>query len=188
MSDSEDMKYLLDRLKSEVGPVREEGREPLPRPMPDRAAPQPAPAYEGFRRPYRAPEQPERRPLPSGWSENKEMLLFGMLASLIAALGGILAGLGYVVAVGTASFGLFALVTAVALMKICLFRPGQPQEDSALNARLDALSRRVEALSNRAVSVSSGHQAAAPDPELERKVEELRVLMKSLAKAVESGR
>ncbi|MDA8130057.1 MAG: hypothetical protein M0011_00990 [Elusimicrobia bacterium] len=188
MSDTEDMKYLLDRLKSEVGPVREEHQAPASRAFPEKAPQPQEQRYEGFRRAYRAPEQPDRRPLPSGWSENKEILLFGMLASLIATLGGILAGLGYVVAVGAASFGIFSLVTAASLLKVCLFRPGPAQDESALNSRLDAISRRVEALSNRAVSVSGAHPAAAHDPELERKVEELRVLMKSLAKAVESGR
>lgn len=186
MSDSKDLKDLLDRLKGEVSsmPARQPEREP---------GPAPAPRQERFARPYRAPEPREPR-APSGvsqnqaWSENKESILFGMLASLIAALGGILAGIDYLVLTGAVLFSLFSIVMLLLLFRYGQGSGGRSGESQALADRIDALSRKVEMLSTRAVSgagpsSSAGHGG---DRELEQKVEELRVMVKSLSKAVRS--
>ncbi|MDA8243768.1 MAG: hypothetical protein M0025_06565 [Elusimicrobia bacterium] len=191
MSGSEDLKDLLDRLKDEVGPLPEEPapaqRQAAPRPA---LQPRPAPAPERF---FRA-RRPEPRPQPAAapanpvWSENKEAMLFGLLTSLIAVFGGILSGLGYVVLIGAVAFLLFACLMALALYAYYLNFRGPAREDRGLAERLDALSRRVEALSSMAVSGgSSAPDAPFPEKEreLERKVEELRVIVKTLARSAE---
>lgn len=129
MSGTEDLRDLLDRLKDEVGPVSD--APPLPERRPggefyrererdaqarSRAAGLPRPARYEPRR-----EEPESRP--SGgqvWAENKETMLFGVLTSLIAALGGILGGVEYLVYLGAAGFTLFSLVTLLSLAGYCL--------------------------------------------------------------------
>jgi hypothetical protein len=115
-------------------------------------------------------------------------MLFGMLASLIAALGGILAGLDYLVLIGAVVFMLFSFVMLLALFGYCLnFRRNSP-ERSGLTDRVDALSKKVEMIRSMTVSgVGGAYQPAAPERgrELEHKVEELRVLVKTLARAVE---
>ena len=189
MSGTKDLKDLLDRLKSEVSPLP---RFETPRAAQEQRAPQPgAGRQDRFSRPERVQEQ--RLPSPAAqnpaWSENKESILFGMLATLTAALGGILAGLDYLVIIGAVFFSCFSLVMAIALFGICLnFRRGGG-ETSGLADRIDALSRKVEMLSSRAASGGgNSHPAGSPDRgrevELEHKVEELRVLVKSLTKAV----
>ncbi|HCC47246.1 MAG TPA: hypothetical protein DEQ38_03890 [Elusimicrobia bacterium] len=191
MSDTKDLKLLLERLRSEVGPLPPERPE-------DNLASRPAlpegeaPRREGPHRPYRLQEpRPEERENQSNpaWSENKETMLFGMLASLIASLGGILAGLDYLVLIGAVVFSLFSLVMFLALLRFSFSPRRRGVDTQGLAERVDALSKRVELLSARAVSGSVPHQAGAAghDRELEQKVEELRVLVKSLSKAVGSG-
>ena len=195
MSGTEDLKNLLSRLKDEVGPLPP---EPAPQPAQSRqrdlARPQPQGAVrpEHFSRPYRPAQAPIGQSAAGGpnviWSENKETMLFGVLASLIAALGGILSGLDYLVLIGAVVFMLFSFMMFLALFGYYLnFRRRGPSE-SGLAERVDALSRKVETLSGKAVT---GGGAAYQSPgqererELEHSVNELRVLVKSLAKAVE---
>ncbi|MDD2805461.1 MAG: hypothetical protein PHV33_07885 [Elusimicrobiales bacterium] len=190
MSDTKDLKNLLDRLKGEVGPLpvpAEEEFSATARP------PRGAPAElrrEGPARPYRLPEwraEDKQTPSNPAWAENKEAMLFGLLAALILSLGGILAGLDYLVLIGAVVFSLFSLVMCLTLFRACFFSRHRVPEQQGLAERVDALSRRVELLSARAVAGGAGQRASggAPDRELEQKVEELRVLVKSLAKAVE---
>lgn len=189
MSGTKDLKDLLDRLKGEVGP---QPRFETSQAAQVQRAPQPgAGRQDRFSRPERVQEQ--RLPSPGSqnpvWSENRESILFGMLATLTAALGGILAGLDYLVFIGAVLFSCFSLVMALTLFRTCLnFRRGGGGP-SGLAERVDALSRKVEMLSSRAApGGGSSHTAGSPDrereQELEHKVEELRVLVKSLTKAV----
>lgn len=146
-----------------------------------------------YARPYRAQEPRESSGGPHNtvWSENKESMLFGMLASLTAALGGILAGLDYLVLIGAVVFSLFSMVMLVTLFRSSLNSRRAGVEAPGLADRVDALSKKVEMLSSRAASGGGGPlSAGSPDREreLEQKVEELRVLVKTLAKAVEGER
>lgn len=189
MSGSKELKDLLDKLKGEVGPLP---RFETPRDDREQRGPQPgAGRQDRFSRPERVQEQrlPSVDTQNPAWSENKESILFGMLATLTAALGGILAGLDYLVIIGTVFFSCFSLVMVIGLFGISLnFRRGGG-DNSGLAERIDSLSRKVEMLSSRAASGGgSAHPAGSPDREreleLEHKVEELRVLVKSLTKAV----
>jgi hypothetical protein len=189
MSGTEDLGRLLDRLKGEVGPMPAESRaaaEPLSRQ--ERPDPERLRAERGTR-PYR-PEMrnPERLPAPSigdtAWRENKETMLFGMLAALTAALGGLLAGLEYLVLTGTVLFGLFSLVTLLAVFNHTRKSASGP-DLAAMEARLDNLARKVEGISAlRALREPGGRLGPAHDPELERRVDELHSLFKSLARSI----
>jgi len=191
MSDTKDLKNLLDRLKSEVGPLPAQADEEFQAPARPPRGEAPAPKRDVLTKPYRLPPEwragdKEAASNPA-WAENKEAMLFGMLAALILSLGGILAGLDFLVNVGAAVFSLFSLVMCLTLFRVSFFSRHRAPEQVGLAERVDALSRRVEMLSARAVAGGAGQRAAggAPDRELEQKVEELRVLVKGLAKAVE---
>ncbi|PKM98684.1 MAG: hypothetical protein CVU79_02175 [Elusimicrobia bacterium HGW-Elusimicrobia-3] len=205
MSGTKDLKDLLERLKGEVGPLpadrlsedrfSEPGQpEPYGRPSASRPGPLPAGVRrEGINRPYRLPEgRPESSDKLSGtaWAEIKETILFGMLGSLTAALGGVLAGFEYLVIAGISIFSLFSLVMAVAISRLVLNWQRPAQDSNGLVERVDALSKRVEVLSSRAVSGGVHTQpqsGGGGDRELEQKVEELRTMVKSLSKAIEGG-
>lgn len=206
MSGTKDLKDLLERLKGEVGPLpgdrlseggfSEPGQSEAPG-RPPFAHPGPGPAgarREGVNRPYRLPEaRPEAADKISGtaWAEIKETILFGMLGSLTAALGGVLAGYEYLVIAGIAIFSLFSLVMAVAIFRLVLNSQRPAQDSNGLLERVDALSKRVEVLSSRAVSGGMHPQpqsGGGGDRELEQKVEELRTMVKSLSKAIEGGK
>jgi len=185
MSGTEDLKNLLDRLKDEVGPLPPE-TAPLPRAA--RPAERPLPpqvsGYGRFQRPHR-PESGASGGTNLIWSENKETMLFGVLASLILSMGGILAGLEYLVLVGAVFFMLFSLVMFLALFGYYLnFRRRGPG-DSELAARVDALSRKVEMLSFRAAGGAQEHSASGSEREreLEQKVEDLRGRMKNMSRS-----
>jgi ribosomal protein L12E/L44/L45/RPP1/RPP2 len=216
MSGSDDLKDLLDRLKGEVGPLPEPAPRPAA-PAPERAfrenrfqreeKPQREDRYQprGEEEPRQSaarrdfvprPHRPEaQRDLPAiqspaslAWSENKETTLFGMLTGLIAALGGVLAGLDYLVLIGGVVFMLFSFMLLLSLFGYYLnFRRRAP-DSHGLAERVDALSKKVEMLSSMAASGGArAYQAASPEKEreLEHKVEELRVLVKTLSRAVE---
>jgi hypothetical protein len=195
MSGTDDLKELLDRLKSEV-------RDPGPELPPSFSGPAAArtPAAEervpAAKKPPRqerfgAPPRPEflrqahgHSTANTNWSENKETMLFGMLISVVVLLGGIAASLFWLTAVGAAFFALFGAITAWTLFGYArdlkgAVRPGVAE----LSARVDQLARLV-------LRVASDQEASAggangSNMELERKVEELRTIVKSLAKAVE---
>ncbi len=203
MSGTEDLKNLLARLKDEVGPLPPEPvREPAPvrqqyqrdvtRPQPQPQAQPPAGKGERFTRPYRHDTVHEVLNERSGhnviWSENKETMLFGVLAALIAALGGVLAGIDYLVLIGSVVFMLFSFMMFLALFGYYLNFRRKGSSEGGLAERVDALSRKVEMLSGRAVSgAGASYQSPGQDREreLEHRVEELRVLVKGLAKSVE---
>lgn len=216
MSGSEELKDLLDRLKGEVGPLPELPPRPSA-PAPERAfredrfqreeRPQREDRYQPRREeePHQSaarrdfvprPHRPEaQRDLPAiqspaslAWSENKETTLFGMLTGLIAALGGVLSGLDYLVLIGGVVFMLFSFMLLLSLFGYYLnFRRRAP-DSHGLAERVDALSRKVEMLSSMAASAGPrSYSAGSPDRdrELEHKVEELRVLVRTLSRAVE---
>lgn len=194
MSDSEDLRKMLEKLKSEVGPLpAAPERLAAPR-RPDVPAARP-PLREGMHRAYAPQEVPDRqneKASVSSWSENKEAMLFGMLSALAATAVGALQVIPYLVLAGTIVFCVFSLVAAVALLRVSLVSRNRSSSEAehALAERLDALSRRVEMLSSRAAAegLPSRGAAQAGEPELERKLEELRVVVKSLSKAIEGGK
>ena len=187
MSGTKDLKDLLDRLKGEVSPLP---RFEPPGAAQEQRAPQPgAGRQDRFSRPDRVQEQrlPSPAPQNPAWNENKESILFGMLATLTAALGGVLAGLDYLVIIGAVFFSCFSLVMVVALFGVCLNFKRGGGETSGLADRIDSLSRKVEMLSSRAAAGGVSQPSSGSldrERELEHRVEELRVLVKSLTKAV----
>lgn len=191
MSGVNDLKVLLDRLKIGIDPLPQSPQDrELPQAAAGQRAVQPgADRPERFSRPDRA--QAQRTP-PIGaqnqaWNENKESMLFGMLATLTAALVGVLAGLDYLALIGSVFFSFFSMVMLLALFRISSNLGGRGGETTGLAGRLDALSRKVEMLSSRAAQAGGSHASAGGsdrERELEHKVEELRVLVKSLTKAI----
>lgn len=191
MSDSRELKELLERLRKEAGsaPVR----APQPEPSVSEARPQAAapyarqPAVTGHR-PW--PQAEPRRFQEAGfksaetkstWGENKEAFLFGLFSSLLLALGGVLSGFEYLSLIGGCCFMVFGAVMALALYGHCR-ETAAPAVPSGMRERLEALSRKVEALAGRPASAAPA--AREDSRELEQKVEELRVMVKSLARVV----
>jgi hypothetical protein len=203
MKNENEIKDLLDRLRGEIRtapgsvpvppatghssvPGPEKSRGPVPFSLPSR---------QGSYAPSRAEfPRAERGYVPVSanivWSENKEAMLFGVLASLAAALGGVLAGVDYLILAGTASFMLFSFVMVLTLFGYYLNFRRSGQVDGAVAVRLDQFSRRLESLEGENLSGRTNATvvgAHAGGKELEQKVEELRKIVKSLVKAVEGG-
>lgn len=204
MKNENELRDLLDRLRGEGRPAQSSG--PV---LPGVPGDTPAAGPQKFREPALPPrpqrqERPapvraelprmERASLPAGanviWSENKEAMLFGLLASLAAALAGVLEGLNYLAMAGTVAFMLFSFVMALALFAYSQnFREKGPGGDAA-GARLDQLARKLDSLEEKILSGRAGPAGGGGqvrDKELEQKVEELRKVVKSLVKAVEAG-
>lgn len=198
MSDTKDLKELLDRMRKETGAEPAAPAVPAPAPdarrrpfqaaapaaravgqRPQAVKPPERPSYNGFKRPDAPLHGPSAQ---SSWGESKEAILFGMFSSLLLALGGVLAGLEYLCIIGGAAFMFFSAVMAMALYAhLRAARPAQPQADPGLTARVDALSRKVELLAEKASAAPSAAQA------LEAKVEELRVMVRNLARLAGEG-
>ena len=206
MKKNDELKDLLDRLKEEVtarsavpGPERPEdfyeSFEEAPRGGGMDEAVPPAPRPEKVQAAVRPEfQRPERTQAASAggnviWSENKETMLFGILASLLFTLGGILAGLDHVILIGAVAFMLFSFITVLTLLGYYLDFRSKNQPEGLLGEKVEHLSRRLEALALKSVPGQSQNMPApqAGDKELEQKVDELRTLVRSLAKAVEGG-
>lgn len=204
MKNENELKDLLDRLRVEVRSVPGAGAG-----APEKPAGGPQEGPEKFRPlvPFNRPPRPDK-PSPARfefsrpervastsapnivWSENKEAMLFGVLASLAAALGGILAGQDHIVLAGTVAFMLFSFVMVLTLFGYYISFRGNGQAAPSPGARLEQLSRRLDSLEERLLSGKAGSvESAGPlkDRELEQKVEELRKVVKSLVKAVDQG-
>ena len=115
------------------------------------------------------------------------LLFFGMLS----LLGGVLAGLDYLVLIGAVVFMMFAFMMLLALFGYYLNfrRVGRPDK-SGLAERLETLSRKVDSLGGVRSSGPAAQYQGAPserERELERKVEELRVIVKTLARGRENA-
>jgi len=203
MTKGNELKDLLDRLKGEVksspapGPARDEEVRARPEEkLADFSGMGGAPRAARQERPQ-VPARSEfsrfeRNPVPSGanliWSENKETMLFGVLASLVAILGGSLAGLDYVILIGAVSFLIFSFIVCLTLFGYYLNFRRKNSDEGFLSERVDQLSRKLEAMAVKGLAGPSqgGTLAHGRDKELEQKVDELRTLVKSLAKVVES--
>jgi hypothetical protein len=202
MKKESELRGLLDRLKGEVRrspgpglpPVEERARrEDLPSAAPGMALQSPPRPEKYVPVPHMDFQRPEHCRVPASsnmvWSENKEAMLFGVLASLAAMLGGILAGIGYVILAGAVSFVLFSFVMVLTLFGYYLNFRKNNSDEGRLENRVEQLSRRLESIAVKNLSGPSYAPAGSgvKDRELDRKVEELRTLVRSLAKAVEKG-
>ena len=114
MKNTDDLEKLLESLKSEV-PSREASRWKGVRPEPG--------AYE----PSDTKENPEKPgpwthhcPHREVWSENKEAILMGMLASVCVVIAGAISGLDYVVMIGGAAFAVFVFIMAWVIIEFCV--------------------------------------------------------------------
>ncbi len=189
----EDLARMLGRLREET-PAAE--RRPLPAETPS-PAPEfsPAPGPGVASRARRSLQEPAAEPAPAHhgsliWAENKETLLFGLLISVLASALGVIGGYPYLVLFGSVAFMLFAIASFLMLVGYYFNSRRRGALEFGVNEKLDRLRRKIETLEMR----SPGTQAftggpgydGARDKELERKIEELRAIVRTLSKAVEN--
>ncbi|HNW43232.1 MAG TPA: hypothetical protein PKI19_01935 [Elusimicrobiales bacterium] len=194
MNGMDELKDLLDRLRAEVGDLPDK-RSALPAAAP-RAPEPPAPARPLHERPAR-PHQPgpahaARREDGPGlpfktlsWRENKEMILFGVLCSLIAALAGVLAGSELLIATGSVLFLAFSLMFLYSLFSHQLNLSRRAPEHGGLRERIDAVSEKIEEFGRSVLSSPGGGRSFGESgrEEIEDRLSELRALLKTLSKA-----
>ena len=113
MKDTDDLEKLLDSLKREVSPS-EASRWKGVRPGSD-AHPPHEPKEEQARPGAWTHHCPHREV----WSENKEAILMGMLASVCVIIAGAISGLDYIVMVGGAAFAVFVVIMAWVIIEFC---------------------------------------------------------------------
>ncbi|GAB4029665.1 MAG: hypothetical protein Fur0012_04330 [Elusimicrobiota bacterium] len=185
MKKNEDLKAMLEQLKLETSSAYEteaENSSPAPRPEQSLAVypsnPLPRPALK--------PSQTNRFVLPERginpkfnmvWSENKEALLFGMLASVIVLLIGIFSEKEYVSMVGAVSFMLFSLVSFIAFFRYALTASSSPALD--ISQKLLELERKVSSIGSYSPHGGISEEKAR---EMEGKIEEIRSVIKTLSR------
>lgn len=164
MGNSDDLRNILEKLKKEAGVAPLPAAPAAPEPPAEtgwfsgsgKAAAAPVPAYSARPpaarpRPYGVdvPQEPHAvSPATAAWRENKEAMLFGVLTSLVMTMGGVLAGLEYLVYLGAFGFLAFSGVMALSLLGAAM--PARDAGgDPRLNARVDTLSRKVDLLAEK---------------------------------------
>ncbi len=177
MKKSEDLKALLEQLRTETSYMEESPGEDIQghdRPqLPIRTAVPPV----SDKTPVRPPifqRTALRDPQPASrfnavWSENKESLLFCLLASACVILTGVLSQKEYVTLAGTISFVLFSIVSFAAFFRYV--------STSSSAENLQPQSFRYEPQKHYPSTMS-----ADKERELEGKIEELRSVIKALSR------
>lgn len=189
----EDLARMLGRLREETPEVERKTRPaaaPVPAPS-FRPAPGPGITSRG-RRPLAEP--PADQPAPHHgsliWSENKETLIFGLLISVLASALGVIGGYPYLVLFGSVSFMLFAIASFLMLVGYYFNSRRRGATEFGVNEKIERLRRKIEALEMRPPGGASFSGAPVPEgareKELDRKIEELRAIVRTLSKAVEN--
>lgn len=202
----EDLARMLGRLREEtpesertIRPSEPPAQVPAFRPAPagDAArhgspyAPGPGITSRG-RRPLSepAPEPPAAHHGSLIWAENKETLIFGLLISVLASALGVIGGYPYLVLFGSVAFMLFAIASFLMLVGYYFNSRRRGATDFSATDKIERLRRKIEALEMRSPGgqsfSSAPAQDGARDKELERKIEELRAIVRTLSKAVEN--
>lgn len=191
----EELDALLDRLREEVGtlPVKGPATAAATRRAPESAEPSRQRVSERFSppRPRPAAHAQRREESPPGasgdaaWRENKEIILFGLLCSLIAVMVGVLSGSNYLILTGTVTFTLVSAALLLALFARQFGPARRPASPGSLAQRLAFLSGKVEALSRGGFPAPGTVDEDADPEELEREVAELREEVENLAQTLE---
>jgi hypothetical protein len=190
----EDLARMLGRLREETPEAERRNRAPEP-PVSQAPAFRPAPGpgiTSRGRRPLPEPaaEQPAAHHGSLIWAENKETLIFGLLISVLASALGVIGGYPYLVLFGSVAFMLFAIASFLMLVGYYFNSRRRGALEFGVTEKIERLRRKIEALEMRSPSGQSFSVAPAQDgareKELERKVEELRAIVRTLSKAVEN--
>ena len=120
------------------------------------------------------------------WSENKELSLFSLLASVVLSIVGIVSSVDYLTLVGSIGF----LLSAIAIFLLMFNYAGSVKKDAPSNnnytKKIDELSQKIESMDLGDYSTGSSLPTDERVQEMEGKIEELRTIVKSLMKAVEN--
>ena len=124
------------------------------------------------------------------WNENKETVAFGLLASVVLSIIGVISSIDYLILVGAIGALLFIILIFLLMFSYSSsFRKSSPV-DMNMRRKIEELSEKVDSLSV-GNSGYSQEQFSLPDSkvqEMDGKIEELRVIIKSLIRVVENGR
>ncbi len=181
MKKNEDLRSMLEKLKVETSFYHTE--EDIEKP----SQPHSLAVRGNIQMPQNIPLPSHQRPLSDRpinpkfnilWSENKEALLFGMLASIIVLLIGIFSDREYISMVGGVSFMLFSLVSFMAFFRYIVFASYAQRRNDDLIYKISELERKVSTFSNSSVSFDD-----RKIKELEDKVAELKAIVKTLSRA-----
>ncbi|HBE88619.1 MAG TPA: hypothetical protein DDW67_05700 [Elusimicrobia bacterium] len=188
----EDLARMLGRLREETPEPERKVRPAEPAsPAPVfRPAPGPGITSRGRRPlPELAAEQPAAHHGSLIWAENKETLIFGLLISVLASALGVIGSYPYLVLFGSVAFMLFAIASFLMLVGYYFNSRRRGAAESGSNEKIERLRRKIEALEMRPSSGPSSSPASmdqAREKDLERKIEELRAIVRTLSKAVEN--
>ncbi len=121
------------------------------------------------------------------WDAHKEVILFGMLCSIVAVIIGILVAAKYITFAGTAGFGISFIIMIWSVFS----RTGVKRKNENFSEdKMKFLAERVSLLEQKISAVKTGGSGFDVSRKraqiLEEKIEELRVLVKALIKSVES--
>ncbi|MEW5950891.1 MAG: hypothetical protein AB1637_03275 [Elusimicrobiota bacterium] len=180
MKKNEDLKSLLEQLKAETSYFESETEE-NPQKTQENILPvkntliSPPQIQKTYQSPILRNQVKEIVPparFNAVWSENKESLLFGLLASACVILIGIFSEKEYVILAGTVSFMLFSIVSFAAFFRYVIASSyKEPIKDISQRSEIR------EKFYNQSLPMSSEKER-----ELEGKIEELRSIVKALSR------
>lgn len=194
MAEQNDFKDLLKKLKSEVRPFYEGGS--VKRPSPE-AGPLdvPAPSSEEKKPAAANPAAQERSYPPRaektaangrGREDHREIILLGVLCSIIAVIIGVVVPVNYLTVVGSIGFAICLLAMAWQVIPNSSFKSKAGAETLD---KIQELSERVSMIERKLSVMKTGYPGLDVSKtrahDLDEKIEELRVLVKSLAKTVQ---
>lgn len=118
------------------------------------------------------------------WSENKEIVLFSLLASAVLSIVGIISSVDYLTLVGAIGFLLASIVVFLLMFNYAGTVKKDGPSNDGLEMRIEELSQKMESMNVGEYSSNSFSPSDERVQEMEGKIEELRTIVKSLMKAV----
>lgn len=109
------------------------------------------------------------------WSENKETLLFSVLASIIVIIIGLISSYEYITVIGSVSFMLFSVLVFITFFRYVLIAYQKSKIPEDIINRISALEKKMEYLSQKETGLSSGRTK-----DMENEIREIKSVLKTV--------
>ncbi|MEW6013494.1 MAG: hypothetical protein AB1602_08865 [Elusimicrobiota bacterium] len=109
------------------------------------------------------------------WSENKETLLFSLLASIIVIVVGLISSYEYLAVIGSVSFMLFSVLVFITFFRYVLVAYQKSKVPEDIINRINVIEKKIDYISKKETGLGLGRSK-----DLENEVQEIKSVLKTV--------